>query len=88
MKATDLSDWFNQPQGVDSPSDVRKFVNQMECSMGFEDSTSVAGSYQISPDSQSPRITFSMTKDQLSPTVVFGLQNCTIKIDLEDENTD
>ncbi|QKX58552.1 uncharacterized protein TRUGW13939_05677 [Talaromyces rugulosus] len=56
--------------------------------MGFEDSTSVAGFYKISPDSQSPRITSSMTKDQLSPTVVFGLQNCTIEIDFEDENTD
>lgn len=93
MAATsEFSDWFNKTRGVDTPADVRKFVCQMECTIGFQDSTStsstVSGFYKIYPDSQSPRITFSMTKDHLSPTIVFGLQNCIINIDLEDEGTD
>lgn len=82
------SDWFNNPQGTDCPGDIKKFVAQKPCTIGFGDSSCVTGFYKLHPDSQSPRVTFSMTKDDLSPTVVFGLQHYVIEIDVEEENTD
>ncbi|KAF3398971.1 hypothetical protein DPV78_006465 [Talaromyces pinophilus] len=82
-----LSSWFEEPQGRDRPQNTKRAIKKHDCVIGFEDSTFVHGYCKLHPDSQSPRIELSvtrkLTREENSPSIVIGLQNCIFEYGME-----